>query len=74
MNYRWSDTYFWEASFADGTVPAFTVLDAQINYAVPSIKSIFKLGGSNILGDEYFTAVGTGFIGSIYYLSWTINP
>ncbi|WP_127140152.1 TonB-dependent receptor [Flagellimonas marinaquae] len=74
VNYRWSDTYFWEASFADGTVPAFTVLDAQINYAVPSIKSIFKLGGSNILGDEYFTAVGTGFIGSIYYLSWTINP
>lgn len=74
VNYRWSDSYFWEASFADGDVPAFTVLDAQINYSVPSMKSIFKLGGSNILGDEYFTAVGTGFIGSIYYLSWTINP
>ncbi|RDY59577.1 TonB-dependent receptor [Flagellimonas nanhaiensis] len=74
VNYRWSDSYFWEATFADGDVPAFTVLDAQINYAVPSIKSVFKLGGSNILGDEYFTAVGTGNIGSIYYVSWTINP
>jgi outer membrane receptor protein involved in Fe transport len=74
VNYRWSDSYFWEASFADGDIPAFTVLDAQINYSVPSLKSIFKLGGSNILGDEYFTAIGTGFIGSIYYLSWTINP
>ena len=74
VNYRWSDSYFWEASFADGDVPAFTVLDAQINYGVPSIKSVFKVGGSNILGDEYFTAVGTGNIGSIYYVSWTINP
>ncbi len=74
VNYRWSDSYFWEASFADGPIPAYTVLDAQINYSVPSIKSVFKAGGSNILGDEYFTAIGTGNIGSIYYLSWTINP
>lgn len=74
VNYRWSDTYFWEASFADGQIPAYTVLDAQINYTVPSIKSVFKAGASNILGEEYFTAIGTGNIGSIYYLSWTINP
>lgn len=73
INYRWSDAYDWENTFADGPVPAFTVLDAQINYSVPGIKSIFKAGGSNILGDEYFTAVGTGLIGSIYYISWGIN-
>ena len=74
VNYRWSDSFFWEASFADGDVPSFTVLDAQMNYSVPSIKSVFKVGGSNLLGDEYFTAIGTGNIGSIYYVSWTINP
>lgn len=73
INYRWTDTYFWQATFADGDVPAFTVLDAQVNYAVPSIKSIFKIGGSNILNQEYITAVGTGNIGSIYYISWGIN-
>ncbi len=74
VNYRWSDSFFWQAGFADGDVPAYTVLDAQINYSVPSIKSIFKAGGSNLLGDEYFTALGTGLVGSIYYISWTINP
>ncbi|QCX02158.1 TonB-dependent receptor [Aggregatimonas sangjinii] len=74
INYRWSDSFFWEASFADGDVPAYSVLDAQINYSVPSIKSVFKVGGSNLLADEYFQAVGSGLIGSIYYLSWTINP
>ena len=74
FNYRWSDAFFWEATFADGDVPAYTVLDAQINYSVPSIKSVFKAGGSNLLADEYFQAVGTGNIGAIYYVSWTINP
>lgn len=74
VNYRWSDTYFWQATFGDGDIPSYSILDAQINYSVPSIKSIFKLGGSNILGEEYFSAIGTGNVGSIFYVSWTINP
>ena len=71
--WRWSDDYFWQASFGDGDVPAFHTLDAQINLRVPSLKSTFKVGGTNLMGDEYFTAFGTGFIGSMYYVSWTIN-
>lgn len=73
VNYRWSDSYLWQQTFADGTVPSFSVLDAQINYSVPSIKSTFKLGGSNILGEEYFSAIGTGNVGSLFYVGWTIN-
>ncbi len=73
LAWRWSDNYFWEASFGDGDVPAFNVFDAQINYRLTKIKSTFKLGASNLLGNEYFTAFGTGFIGSQYYISMTIN-
>ncbi|MDE3743076.1 TonB-dependent receptor [Maribacter polysaccharolyticus] len=73
VNYRWTDTYFWQNSFATGDIPSFSVLDAQVNYTVPSIKSIFKLGASNVLGEEYVTALGTGYIGSQFYISWTIN-
>ena len=71
--YRFSDDYFWEATFGNGIVPEFHVLDAQINYEVPSIKSIIKVGATNLTGNEYFTAFGTGFIGSMYYASITIN-
>ncbi|MGB0185647.1 MAG: TonB-dependent receptor [Flavobacteriaceae bacterium] len=71
--YRYSDDYYWEATFGNGVVPEFHVLDAQINLQVPSLKSTFKAGATNLLGDEYFTAFGTGFIGSMYYLGWTIN-
>ncbi len=74
VNYRWSDSYFWQATFGDGFIDAYTVLDAQINYSLPNWKSIIKAGGSNILGDEYFSAIGTGAVGSIFYLSWTYNP
>ncbi|NNM22925.1 MAG: TonB-dependent receptor [Flavobacteriaceae bacterium] len=72
--WRWSDNYFWEASFGDGAVPAFHVVDAQLNYRAPKfLKSSFKVGATNITGEEYFTAFGTGMIGSMYYVSWTIN-
>ncbi|HLV39556.1 TonB-dependent receptor [Xanthomarina sp.] len=71
--WKWSDAYYWQASFGDGDIPAFHSMDAQINYTVPKIKSVFKVGASNVLGEEYFTAIGTGNIGSIYYVSWTIN-
>ena len=73
VSYRFSDDYYWEATFGNGVVPEFHTVDAQINYAVPSIKSTFKAGATNLLGTEYFTAFGTGNIGSIYFLSWTIN-
>jgi len=71
--YRFSDDYFWEATFGNGVVPEFHVVDAQINYTIPSLKSTLKLGGTNLGGNEYFTAFGTGFIGSMYYASITIN-
>ena len=71
--WRWSDNYYWESSFGDGEIPAFHVVDAQINYRIPSLKSSIKVGAANLLQDEYFTAFGTGFIGSQYYVSWTIN-
>ncbi len=71
--YRFSDDYFWEATFGDGIVPEFHTVDAQINYKIPALKSTIKIGGTNIGGKEYFTVFGSGYIGSMYYASWTIN-
>ena len=73
VNVRWQDEYLWESTFHNAVIDARTVIDAQINYTVPSLKSVFKLGGANLTGQEYFSAPGVGAIGSQYYLSWTIN-
>ena len=55
-------------------IEAKTLVDAQVNYTVPKIKSTFKIGGANIGGPEYMVAPGNANIGSQYYVSWTINP
>jgi outer membrane receptor protein involved in Fe transport len=73
LNVRWQDEFLWQSSIADAMVPSRTVLDAQINYKVPSIKSVFKVGGANIGGKDYVVAPGTGKIGQQYFVSWTIN-
>ena len=73
MAWRWSDNYEWEAAFGDGEIPAYHTMDAQINYTIPSLKSTLKVGATNLLGDEYFTMFGSGYIGSMYYLTWNIN-
>ncbi|HIP49076.1 MAG TPA: TonB-dependent receptor [Lutibacter sp.] len=74
INYRYSTEYLWQQTFADAMIDARSVIDAQINYSVPSIKSTFKVGGANIGGKEYRSAPGTGYVGSQYFISWTINP
>lgn len=73
VSYRWSDSFEWQATFADGYVPSFAVVDAQINYSIPVIKANLKVGAANIGSNEYFTAFGTGLIGTQYYVSLSIN-
>jgi len=73
-NVRWNTAYTWQSSFVDGDVPENTVVDAQITYGIPSMKSVFKLGANNLLGKDYIQVVGAGAIGQLWYASWTINP
>jgi len=71
---RWNTGYLWQSTFADGMIDAATVIDAQINYAIPKLKSVLKLGAANIGGKEYQQVLGAGLIGQQYFASLTINP
>ncbi|MCZ8091336.1 TonB-dependent receptor [Flavobacterium sp.] len=71
---RWSDEYLWESTFADGMIDEVTVIDAQISYGIPSLKSILKVGATNLGGTEYRQLLGPGLIGQQYFVSLTINP
>jgi outer membrane receptor protein involved in Fe transport len=74
VNVRYNTEYLWQSSFADGTVPENTVLDAQINYGIPSLKSVLKVGATNIGGKDYIQVIGAGAIGQQWFASLTINP
>ena len=75
--YRWSDSYVWQSSFIaginDATIPAYYTLDAQVSYKIPDIKSILKVGGSNITNNRIRQVYGGPFIGAIYYVSVTFD-
>jgi len=73
INVRWSDEYLWQSTIANAVIPQRTVGDAQINYAVPKMNSLFKLGGSNLGGKEYQSAPGSPYIGSQFFVSWVFN-
>lgn len=73
INFRWQEEFLWQSDFGSWNVPAFGVLDAQVSYKVPAIKTIFKLGGTNIAGSDYRTNLGGPFVGQQYYLSLTFD-
>jgi outer membrane receptor protein involved in Fe transport len=77
---RYQDAFTWESGFVFPTtttvplfgnteVPAIFNVDAQVSYKLPSLKSIVKLGGTNIGGKPYVQAFGSAYVGSMYYVS-----
>jgi len=75
VSVRYFDSYDWQASFGNGVVPSATVVDAQVSYKLPiSMNATFKLGATNLTHNEYTQVFGTGNIGSMYFLSFTVNP
>ncbi|UTA68149.1 carboxypeptidase-like regulatory domain-containing protein [Emticicia sp. 21SJ11W-3] len=84
INFKHQNSFVWEASFnqptttgigffSNTTVPAINTIDAQVSLKLPSIKSILKVGGTNIGGKPYIQAYGSASVGSMYYVSLSFD-
>ena len=73
VTYRWQDSFEWQSSFAIGQVPAYHTVDAQVSYRLPDLKSVIKVGGSNLFNEYYIQSLGGPSIGAIYYVSITFD-
>jgi outer membrane receptor protein involved in Fe transport len=71
--YRYQSAFYYESDLANGDVPSYQVLDAQISYRLPAINSVFKLGANNLLNQYYITALANPSIGGLYYVSFGYN-
>lgn len=71
--WRWQDEFLWQSGFSTAIIPAFGSLDAQLNYELDALKTILKIGGTNILRNDYRTNAGSGFVGAQYYVSLTFD-
>ena len=54
-------------------IPEYSIIDAQISKKISSLKTILKIGGTNIGGSIYRTTIGNPYIGSMFYVSLTFD-
>jgi outer membrane receptor protein involved in Fe transport len=73
INWRWQEAFLWESTFGVAEIPASNTLDAHISYHMSRLKSVLKIGGSNLLNRYYTTSFGTAQVGGLYYLSLTFD-
>ncbi len=73
LNYRWQDKVNWEGTFGSGEVPSYGTLDAMLSYKITDIKSMFKLGATNLWNKYYRSAFGNPQVGGLYYVSFAYN-
>jgi outer membrane receptor protein involved in Fe transport len=70
---RWQDAFYWESTLANGDVPAYTTVDAQVNIKIPSIFANAKIGGTNLLNNRYYQYAAGPTIGGLYYVALTFE-
>lgn len=73
VGFHWQSSVKYESSFINGRVPAYGTLDAQVSMKLPEIRSLIKMGGTNILNHYYTTAMANPQVGALYYISFGYN-
>ncbi len=70
VNYKWVQGFDYEGSPQfTGYVPSYDLVDAQISYRIPKLKTTFKVGGSNLFDKKNFTVYGGPRVGRMAYVS-----
>lgn len=69
VSWRWQEGFYYESDFVEGDLPAYQMVDAAFSLKVPKVKSLVKIGATNLLNQYYRTAVGNPSIGGLYYIS-----
>lgn len=74
LAWRWQESFEWYGTLNElrpGTVEAYNLIDAQVSYRLPSVKTTVKLGATNLTNKYVVQAYGSPAVGGIYYLALT---
>ncbi|MBO0930926.1 TonB-dependent receptor [Fibrella sp. HMF5036] len=73
--WRWQDSFLWQSPLADGIVPAYQTVDAQITVRVPRPTLTIKTGAANVFNNRYIQYAAGPTIGGLYYvaLTWEVK-
>ncbi|MBS1743676.1 MAG: TonB-dependent receptor [Bacteroidetes bacterium] len=71
--YRYQEAFYFEGDLANGNIQPVTTLDAQVSMKMPKIKTMIKIGATNLLNEYYYNAVGNSYVGGLYYIGLGYN-
>lgn len=74
VGYRWVNAYLFQEPFHERIIPTYQLVDLQVSYKIPKIKSQLRIGGQNVLNNRHIEIPGGPMLGSLYYLQWTYDP
>ncbi len=69
IGWHWQSQFYWNSPLATGEVPAYSTIDAQVNYRIPKLYTTLKLGGTNIFNKKYYQYIGGPSVGGFYYFT-----
>ncbi len=70
INYKWIQGFIFEGSPQfTGPIDSYDLVDAQINYTIPKIHSVIKVGASNLLNNRVYQVYGGPRVGRLAYIS-----
>ncbi|SHJ35892.1 TonB-dependent Receptor Plug Domain [Hymenobacter daecheongensis DSM 21074] len=68
VNYRWTDSFIYESTFATGRVAAYHTIDAQAGYNITALRTTLQAGVSNLLDAGNVQTYGSAGIGRMGYV------
>lgn len=71
--WKWQSSFDWESPLANGRVPSYNTLDAQVTVKVPALNSSLKVGAANVLNRRYIQYAAGPTIGGLYYAALTVD-
>ncbi|MEZ4949580.1 MAG: carboxypeptidase-like regulatory domain-containing protein [Saprospiraceae bacterium] len=70
INYKWIEGFIFEGSPQfTGSIPTYSLLDAQVSFGFPKINTTLKIGASNLLNNKNFQTYGGPRIGRLAFVS-----
>ncbi len=73
ISVHWQDSFLWKDNFLEGTVDSFTSVNAQLSYHIDHLGAIVSFGAQNLLNQKYVDNFGGPTVGSLYYLSLSLD-
>jgi len=68
VNYRWTDSYLYESTFATGRLAAYHTVDAQAGYNITAAHTTLQAGVSNLFNTGNVQTYGSAGIGRLGYI------